>query len=429
MVASCTAHKPAAEGENRFKRKPMVEVTEEQLQAEAALIEAKTKQLNGAAEEAEQGFRDLLDKHPDNAAAHYELAQLLMAKGWSDSALVHNLRACELDGKNLWYQKHLALIYQQRHDGKNLIATWERIVKQNPDVPEYYYDLSNACLRANDVEGSIAALNRAEKRFGISEEVSKQKQILWSAAGQPAKARRELERLAEAMPNDTRYNAIVAQSYMAEKAYAKALQCYQKIAAADPEDENVHISMAECHMNEGRYDQAFDCLRQGLRNDRIDCRTKLTLLNEFLRNEEFFNTYAHQAMLLADTLARGCPASDGHCHPYGLMLAAQGRYAEAAAELNKALQAERSRYEIWDALLMCEEKAQCPPDSLRTLAEEAAELFPLQLRPQLILAIYYATAGDCEKARRHASLCLTLAPREKREAVKQLYDQIMQQCR
>lgn len=412
--------------DGRYRRKPIVEVTARELEVEGALIDAATQGLLGNREEAAAQYLKILQDSATYAPAHYELGRIYLSMGWLDSALVHAQKACREDADNVWYQLLLVKVYEQRQDGKNLLATWEGIVKRHPDQVDYYYDLSNAYLMTGNVPGSIEVLDRVESRFGVTEAVSLQKQKLWMAIEKPDRARKELERLAEALPNESRYNAILAESYMAEKDYAKALPYYKRILAVSPDDENIHIAMASCYMDMGDLKQAYSHVRQGLGNRNIDCQHKLMFLAEFMRDKRFFAAYSKDCFLLADTLAAECGAAGGHHFIYGQMLAAQRRYAEAVEQFCAHLSQDKGQYEVWDALLFCESMSAPDSPKLMEHAREASELFPLHLRPYMVMAQGYLSQGDCKMAKQYIGRALTVSPND--AAANELNYKIKQQC-
>jgi len=427
LLASCAGGKKATETDSRYRRPPIKEVSETELSNDSALIDATMQQLLGKEEESVEMYRSLLGRSPDYSPAHYGLGRLYLMMGWIDSALYHTRRAVELEGSNAWYRIPLDRIYEQMHDGKNLKATWEELVKLYPDNTDYYYNLSNAYLYCNDVTGSIEVLDRVEKRFGINETVSLQKQKLWNAIKKPEKARKELEKLAAAVPSEPRYSAILAESYMAEHNYGKALQYYNYILETNPTDENIHISLASCHLAMGNMNDAYKHLRQGVQNQALGCRNRMVYITEFLRKEAFFNAYGQKCFALADSVAGKCEEHDGFDVLYGQMLAAQERYKEAAEHFKAHLAVDKNQYAVWEALLICEGMYAEGSEELLEHAREASELFPLHLRPYLILSEGYSKREDCEKAKFYIERCLMIAPNE--AAVKDLKQKIEQQCK
>ena len=425
LLASCGGGRQATT-DSPYRRKPIVEVTESQLKADSAMIEATTQMLLGNIEEGVARYQRLLRDSANYAPAHYELGRAYLAMGWLDSALAHTRQACKLNGDNVWYRLLLTQVYERKQDGKNLIATWEGIVKSYPDVLDYYYDMSNAYLITGDVVGSIEVLDRVERRYGVTEEVSLQKHKLWMALEKPDKARKELERLAEAMPNEIRYNAILAETYMGEKNYSKALGYYNRILAANPNDEDIHIALASCYMAMGNMADAYSHLRQGVLNRSLDGQHRLRFLTEFMRDPRFFAAYGQRCFRLADTIAAQCGNEEGYHFLYGQILAAQERYAEAAKQFVTHLEQDKSQYASWEALLVCESRLEGSRDQLIEHAQTAAELFPLHLRPYLILAEAYLELGDCKQALTYIGRGLTVSPGD--ATVNELNQKIKQKC-
>ena len=172
--------------------------------------------------------------------------------------------------------------------------------------------------------------------------------------------------------------------------------------------------------------QAYRHLRIGMANPVINCKDRMVYLSEFLRNERFFKAYSKQCFRLADTIAAQCPGDDGHTLLYGQMLAAQERFAEAVTQFKAFLKTDRSQYSVWEALLICESQLPDSTEALLEDARQAAELFPLHLRPYVILVQEYLRRNNCEKARYYLERCHMIAPNE--TTIKQLTQQCEQQC-
>lgn len=424
---SCASSRNKSTAANTtYQRQPIQEVSDNDLKLEGQHIDAKIQQLVGKQNESIEIYQKELKSHPNYAPAHYELGRIYLQLGWIDSALTHTKFALAQKPDNYWYRRQLAQIYSKAGDAKNLAATWEDIVKLHPESPDNYYDLSNAYLMANDALGAIDALDRVEKRFGLSEPVLLQKQKLYEAIGKPDKARKELEKLAEAVPSEPSYNAILAESYMSEKNYAKALQYYQNILAKFPDDENIHISLAACYQAMGNMAETYNHLRSEVMNPNIDCQHKLLFITEFMRNKDFFTAYGRNCFLLADTVATNCPTVGSHNLIYGQMLGAQERYADAATQFGYYIEQDKSKYEAWEALLFCESMMDHDSDKLIEHAQQASELFPLHPRPYLILAQEYLKLGDCSQARLYIKKCLNVAPKD--ALAQQINQTIEQTC-
>ena len=384
-VAGCKSSRTAGQETKRIERPATVEVDESTLKLECQLIEAKMQQEAGNTVQALNAYRKIVESDSKCAAAHYELAAMLLDLGSSDSALYHSQLAATLVPDNVWYKLLLADIYEQRYDRKAVANTWESIVATKPDRKEYYLQLSNTYLQIGDADHAIDALNRMEKRWGMSEEVSLQKQKIWMAAGKPQNAIRELEKLAKSMPEETRYSAMVAEAYMQQKDYKNAKPFYDKIARLRPDDEYIHISLANYHKLTGEPQQAIQELALGFRTPGLSCTDKAQILGSFFTNEEFYETYAPATFDLVDTLVRYCDDSNSYALFYADVLMRRDRSKEALPWIRMHLRSDSSQYEAWEALLICEWMSD--DSALEADAELVKSLFPFHTLPYYLLAV------------------------------------------
>ncbi len=386
---ACSSPKPTAEPKvSPFARKPIKEVTEARLKTDGLLIDALALQESGRFDEALSAFAAITASDPTEAVAWYEQGQLLARKGWIDSARRCCERAVAANGANTWYL--LALARMQGASGLNsdMAATWERIVAQNPDVLDYYYQLSNAYLAANNLESAVEVLNRVERRVGVTEAVSLQKQRLWDAAGKHDRATREVEALADAMPQEKRYQSLLAQMYMQEKKYAKAKRFYDRILAADPQDEYIHVQLAEYYKAVGKPTEADSEMVRAFANPRLAPRTKLQLLSSFYNEDEFYNTHRDVCFRLLEQTVKESDDPREYAVLYGDVLMRQERYDEAALQLRSALQRDSSQYALWEALLICLASAPGQDEAMVDYARRASRLFPMHTLPLYLQGLY-----------------------------------------
>lgn len=394
LITACKSSVYVAE--SQFKRPPLVNVEQEALDREVKLLAAKTQQEVGSHSEALGMYDSLLAKYPDYGPANYEKAGLLLKGGRLTDALECSLRAVKSDPSNVWYQLRLASIYEQMQDGTHLAATWETIVKQHPQTLDYYYELSNAYIMANDIPSAVAVLNRVEKMVGVTEMVSLQKQRLWEAYGKHDKAQKEIEILAAAMPQEVKYSAILAEIFMKQKQYAKAKVCYDRILAAKPDDEYIHISLASYYKAVGNGQQAYQELRIAFMNENIDPTSKLQILGGFYPNGEFYGSGAKYAFPLLDLVMGQCKDKTAYALFYGDVLMRQGKYAEAVDQFRLALQKDSSTYEVWEAMLVCLSETD-DEAAMLDFSRRAQALFPLHPLPYYLQAVVsYNHGHDAE---------------------------------
>lgn len=394
-LSGCGSHKHIQKDDgNPLCRKEIKEVDAKSLEIEAKIIEAKMKQEAGKTEEALALYRQVLESDNKNGGAHYEIGRILMSQCVYDSALFHCLQAAEANKNNIWYQKTIAKLYEHLQDEQKYIETWEKIVKIDPENLNNYYDLSDAYLMTNNIEKAIKVLDKVEQKVGVTEMVSIQKQKLWSAMGKEDEALKEVEKLAQSMPQEMKYSAIMAECYMKKKDYPHAKKYYDQILATHPDDEYIHISLANLYKLTGENAKAHNELQAGFANPGLDCASKLQILSTFYTTEEFYKTYAPATFQLLDTIAAHCTDTSDYALFYGDVLMRQDKYEEAYPWIRYYLDRDSSEYGVWEALLICENMMKGKEDLLMADAHRAAELFPLQCLPLYLI-------GATEFERKH----------------------------
>ncbi len=407
VIASCSGSKSTVTTSTvkRYERPPIKETTDEILKTEAMMIEAKMLEEVDKREEAATMYHTILTRDASQCAAHYELSRLMAIERMGDSAIYHAQAAVKCDNNNVWYKLHLATLYRISNQKKQYINTWEQIVNENPEVLDYYYELSNAYLMDNDFKGAIGTLNRIEKRVGITETASTQKAKLWSHLGREDKALEEMEALANAMPGDSRYNGILAESYMAAKQYDKAKKFYDRVLETDPDDEYIHISLAEYYKATGKPRRAYEELKKGFELNKLSTTNKIQILTNFYSSEEFYGIYAEQAYDLLETIMQNSDDSTSYAAFYGDVLMRQKRFDEASHQFTLALKADSSKYEIWEALLVSEMQGGTESAVLEKHAVRASKLFPLHPLPYYMQSVAAYDAGRYEEAASKAKHC------------------------
>lgn len=407
MLCGCSSGKPASSRPANAKEGAAVARSEAQIKTDALMIQGKMLLETGREEEALKVFRRILKTDSGYGAALFETSRIMAEAGLADSAIFYAERAANAEPENVWYQLNLAILYRYTNNKAQSIATWERIVSQNPEVLDYYYELSNAYLLDNNIKKAISTLNRVEERVGITEVVSLQKSKLWSYAGKEDKAMEEIEALANAMPNETKYSAMLAGNYMNNKNYAKAKQYYDRVLASDPNNEYIHIALAEYYKATNQPRKAYEELRIGLAHPSLNTANKVQILTNFYNEGEFYGTYSEYAYSLLNDIMQNCDDSTSFkaFAFYGDVLMRQNKYDEAAAQFRIALNADSTIYDIWEALLVAE--MQAGTDTLQTAldAQRASRLFPLHSLPYFVQAVAAHDRGDYAGAVELARKC------------------------
>lgn len=360
-----------------YERKPITEVKAEDLKIDALAIDAKSQVELGNYDEAIALYQTIIKQKPDYAVAYYELGNLYYAFGRIDLAIAATEKADQIAKNNEWYKIQLTELYRKTDNSKKLIGVYNELIKLKPSVLEYYYALGNAYTLSGKITDAIGVFNRVEKMVGVTEPVSLQKQKLWNAVGEKEKALKEVERLSETYPQERKYYAIMAEQYMQQKQYPKALENYNKMLALDTTDEYIHISLAEYYKKTGDSEKAYRELKKGFQNPKLDIRSKRQILGAFYDSEEFYTTKSQYAFDLAETLISQDPDSASYSVFYGDILMRQKKYERASVHFRKYLETDSTENDVWEALVHCDNEI--GNDSLLLSdSRRASKIFPTE---------------------------------------------------
>lgn len=377
VLVGCKNSAKVSEPQGKYSRKPITEVSESQLKADAMAIDAKMQLEAGNFDKAIAEYNELISLYPDYAVAYYELGSLYYSAGEVGKAIEYSKKAAQLAPANLWYKQQLAELYSITHQTPELIKVRAEMADLEPEKIEFQYELANAYTADGKYKEAISVFNRVEKIIGITEPVSMQKQKLWYAVGDSAKALREIEALAKANPDEQKYNAILANMNMERRNYPEALKYYKRIAADNPDDEYIHVSLAEYYKKVGDSENAYQELKKAFLNPKLDIRSKRQILGSFYTNDEFYTTQSKYAFDLAETLVQQDPDSASYSLFYGDILMRQKKYDRAANYLRNYLRRDSSEVDIWTALIQCDFSTD--KDSLVISdARRASNIFPTE---------------------------------------------------
>ncbi len=391
---ACSLLKPAAE-----KDRDDGPDEKAAIEARALFHDANRERILGNYSEAEKLFRQVLEREPANAAAHYELARVFRKLDKVPEALAMVEKAVQLDGNNQWYTLFLAELYEATGQVEKAIALLEELVVQHPADEDFRRMLTEAYLLTGKPQQAMKVLEGMERDFGPDEEIILQKKELWQHLGKFAKAVEEMEKLMRLNPASTRYMAILAEMYMQEEEYDKAFSYYRRIQEADPGDPYIHMALADYYRKTGDNAASFQELQLGFANPRLDVDTKVKILMSFYAVGEVFEEMRSQGLELATTLVAAHPEDPKSHSVRADFLSREERYAEAAEALKRVISLDSSKYIVWEQLLRIQFEL-TDFEQMQNYAGRALNLFPSMPLPYLFkgIAAYqlkkYETAAE-----------------------------------
>jgi len=349
----------------------------EKLEFEFLFFEAVKDKMLGNYPQALGKFQQALRINPRSAATHFEIAQLIQQGGKPEAAEQNALFAIRFDPNNIWYKLGLAEIYESLGNYEKMANVLEQIHKQAPDNLQYLLTWAAALSEAGKLNDAMVVLNKAEAITGVSEMIVIEKKNLYLRMRKPEKSIEELQKLISQYPEEGGYYGMLAEIYENMGQQTKALDAYNKLLEIDPQHPNVHFSLAEYYRRQGDKERSFEELRKAFKNPEGQIELKLQVLSSYFELSNQFSELKPQGLLLCKDLSETHP-DDPHSYAvYGDFLLREDKKEEALIQYREALKLDKSRYMIWNQILLIENELG-NFQAMKDLSNEALEIFPNQ---------------------------------------------------
>ena len=357
--------------------------SKQKIEFDNLFFDANKEKMLGNYDKAEIGFMSALKINPENNAANYELANVLLLEKKTDKALPYSKTAADGDVHNEWYQLQYADCLKRNKQVAEVAKVYERLVKNFPDKVEFYYELANAYLYSNRVNDALSVYDKAETHFGISEETAMQKISIYKSLNKPDKAVEEVQNLIKAFPKVAKYYGMLGELYQIKGMPEKAFEAYQDLLKVDPNNAFVHLSLADYYRNRKENDKAFAEIKTAFGNSDLDIDTEIKILLSYYDITEKFPELKADAMELCKMIVNVHSDEAKAYAMYGDFLFRDQKYKEAREQYNKAIKLDKEKYSLWNQLITIDLVLK---DFVSAEKEsgEAMELFPNQPAPYLL---------------------------------------------
>lgn len=343
---------------------------------EYTFIEGLKQKMIGNQQAAITLFSKCLEINPNSSSAMFELAKIHSGNGDQTSSSLLLEKAINIDPENKWYKVLLAQIYQQGKQYKKAADLYQQLYKLDPENLEYLYMNGALLSSAEKFDQAIEVYNELEKKIGISDQISVEKQQILQASGKKKEAQAELQKLIDYNPKEPRYYGLMADYFLSEKDEANALKYYLKILEIDPDNGFVLFSLTSFYRQKEDKEKAWEYIRKGFQNKSADVETKIQYYLMMTAEEKPFFTES-QVNELVETLIKTNGDDYRVFTVYAEYLISKGKLPEAREQLRKVLETNKDNYLIWERMLLISNDL-LDFKSIYTDAEKAIDLFPNQ---------------------------------------------------
>jgi tetratricopeptide (TPR) repeat protein len=374
-------------------------------QLHAFFYDACKEKTKGNADIAMNLFKECLKIDAGNPPANFEIANLYRYTGNYDEALRCSKIAALSDNKNEWYNILYIECLHNKHLYLDAAGRYEILLKNYPYRTDFYQGLAGEYIYAGKTDKAVQVYDRAQQAIGVDEDISLQKIKLLTQLKKWDDAETELKRLITNNPKETRYYTYLADLYQQEGQPQKALETYTNILKTDSLNPFVHLAIADYYRQQRNDEGFYKELKKAFISEDLDIDNKVKILMSYYGitapNDKILpqdnQKLLSQAYELCNLLISQYP-NNGKSHSmYADFLYRDKKYKEAAAELQKVLQYDKSKYAVWNQLLRCEADMRAY-DSLVKHSAEAMDLFPEQPAPYYANGIAYKQLKQYQKA-------------------------------
>jgi superkiller protein 3 len=360
-------------------------------------------------EAAAQHLQTALTLDPEYAPGHLRLADVRARQGELAAAAAAYRRALELD-PNL-AKAHQGLGQVRLLEGNTAAALDElgRARELAPEDGSVWAALAQAWQRAGDPERAAAAAEKASRlpridtypdpwlaevaALGVSSSLALERGQSLLAAGRPAEAAVELEKVVAARPDDPFAHLALAAARRQAGQLAAAIPHYQRALELDADLPEARLELGLLLAAVGRTEEAVAQLRRvaaGLGPGAEAERARVvreSLGRALLRRGDVVEALAE----LERAEALGPLSAEGY-NDWGSALAQQGRFAEAAGRFRRALEVEPGDARAWVNLGLAHEGLGRPREALEYY-RKALEIQPDPLAASRIQALQAGPGG------------------------------------
>lgn len=342
-----------------------------------AFMEAEKQKMTGNFEEAALLLEKCKKLDPGSAVVYYELSTLYIQKEQYEDAIESAKTAVKLNPGNIWYKAILAVLYKQTDKPLEAITIYKELVKEYSDRVDFLYDLANLYSLVKKYDDAIKAYDLIENNYGLNETISLEKEKIFVIKGDKEKAHQEIQKLIDSNPDEIRYIGMLAESYVNENEYEKAIELYQLMLKKDSTNGLVHLSLADFYRITKEYDKSFSELKIAFSSQDVDVDIKIKMLITFLSYSDESDELKSQSSELLNRLLQAHP-DDPKAHTlHADFLIRDKKYSEAREELRFVVKSEKSKYMIWEQLLLLENDL-ADYNNMYIESNEAIQYFPTQ---------------------------------------------------
>lgn len=360
-------------------------------------IDAVKERLLGNLDVAEILLREVINLEPKHDAAHFEYAQILASKHRIPEAIIELKKAIELNNENIWYKIMLGDIYNMTQNYSESEKLWKPIVEKYPDNIEYLYHYALSLIYQNKLKEALKVYDKMEIQTGVNEEIVSAKHSIWMHLKDTKNAAKELHRLIETYPYESKYYLQLADFYNVNDMSKKAIPYIVKAQEIDPDNPEINIILYNYYISNKKNKEAFEALRKVFAAPVLPIEEKVKIIMRYFPVISTNKLYKREAFILLDSMIIAHPDNPMAWSVYADFLSQDNQLEEAVSAFEKVIEYDKSKYVIWEQYLSILLELNQFEKAYQQSAI-AMELFPTQALPYFVHGIVSVQKKDWQQA-------------------------------
>ena len=368
-------------------------------------------------------FKHCISIDSTSSAALFELSSFYINIDQPEKAVALLKKSIAYAPNNHEYRNTLATLLFNLGKFEEAAVEYEFLSKVHPDKPELYFYLAEAYSRMGETGKAISMYDELENVMGLFEAISMQKCQLYLKLKQEENALKEIKKLTDKFPMETRYLIMLGDLYLQQNDNKQALKHFKKALEIDPESPFYPVSMANYYEKTGQRDSAKLQIEAALVNSRLDINTKLSILAQYISQLHNSKQDIDGANALFQTLLDQHPDESQLKLVYSQYLIIQNKIDEARFQIQIVTESEPENMEAWIQLLRLSSQAGDLDEMLR-ICKKCEEIFPEEAEFYFYLGIAYYQRKEFQAAIDAYYKAIRFIPSENARQISMFYGQI-----
>ncbi|ADQ18644.1 Tetratricopeptide TPR_1 repeat-containing protein [Leadbetterella byssophila DSM 17132] len=325
-----------------------------------------------------QQFNSFVVIDPNSGAGFFMKSRSELALGQLAKAEFSASEAVRIDPQNVFYLKHYAEVLKQNH--KQVDKVYEKWIELRPDDEEPYLEWLEYQSASGNYAQALKIIGLAEKKWGSSERIIKAKQIILMKDNKVEAALQEGSKV-----QDPAFALDQAKLLIQNQKTKEAIKTLSgSLSASLPES---YILLGDLYSKEGRKEEVEGLLEKALTETGLsyDAKVHLTRIVAQWSGEK--------AGKAAEQLIKETPEQGRAYLIAGDYNYKSGDLPKARDYYEKAVQKDKSQFEVWKALLETN-FGLGDWQALEKSADQASIYFPSQGQVWLYLGLAQIMLGE-----------------------------------